>query len=153
MKRLIVAGVIASMLVTGVSGCAMTKEEGGALTGAAAGGLLGSTVGHGKGQSLAIIAGALLGAFVGSQVGRSLDQYDEAQAQRVMEYNRSGVRTEWYNPDSNQTVAVTPTNTYQTPTGQYCREYQTTVTVAGKQEQAYGTACRQPDGSWKLQQN
>ena len=25
------------------------------------------------------------------------------------------------------------------------------VTIGGKDEKAYGTACRQPDGSWKVQ--
>lgn len=151
MKRFIIVPLVAVSLA--FAGCnTISKEEGGALTGAAVGGVMGSQFGSGRGQSLAIIAGALLGAFVGSQVGRSLDAADEAHAQHVMEYNRTGVRTEWYNPDSGQTVAVTPTSTYQTPSGQYCREYQTTITVAGKQEQAYGTACRQPDGSWKLQQ-
>ena len=34
--------------------------------------------------------------------------------------------------------------------GQYCREFQHEVIVAGKREQAYGTACRQPDGSWRV---
>ena len=29
------------------------------------------------------------------------------------------------------------------------REYQTTVVVGGKNVPAYGTACLQPDGSWK----
>jgi hypothetical protein len=29
------------------------------------------------------------------------------------------------------------------------REYQTTVTVGGRQVEAYGTACLQPDGSWR----
>ncbi|MEE8203551.1 MAG: hypothetical protein V3R74_07315, partial [Alphaproteobacteria bacterium] len=33
-----------------------------------------------------------------------------------------------------------------------CREYQTTVNVGGQVEQAYGTACRQPDGSWQIVQ-
>ena len=150
MKRLIIAGLTATLLV---SGCAMTKEEAGGLTGAVAGGLLGSTIGDGSGQHLAIMAGALLGAFIGSNVGRTLDQYDEAHAQHVMENNRTGVRTEWYNPDKGSTVTMTPTQTYQTASGQYCREYQTTVTVGGKEEKAYGTACRQPDGSWKLQNN
>jgi surface antigen len=37
-----------------------------------------------------------------------------------------------------------------TQTGALCREYQSTVVVGGKQEQAYGTACRQADGSWKV---
>lgn len=35
-------------------------------------------------------------------------------------------------------------------TGQYCREFQQTVTIGGRSEQAYGTACRQPDGAWQV---
>lgn len=31
-----------------------------------------------------------------------------------------------------------------------CREYQTTITVAGRQQPAYGVTCRQPDGSWRI---
>ena len=34
--------------------------------------------------------------------------------------------------------------------GRYCREFQHEITVGGKQEQGYGTACRQPDGSWEV---
>ena len=32
----------------------------------------------------------------------------------------------------------------------YCREYQRTVTIGGKAQQTYGTACMQPDGSWRV---
>ncbi len=35
--------------------------------------------------------------------------------------------------------------------GEQCREYQRTITIGGKTETAYGTACRQPDGTWKTQ--
>ena len=35
-------------------------------------------------------------------------------------------------------------------TGRYCREFQQEVTIAGKGEAAYGTACRNPDGSWEV---
>ena len=35
--------------------------------------------------------------------------------------------------------------------GDYCREYQQTLTIAGKTQKGYGTACLQPDGSWELQ--
>jgi|SRR5579863_7240893 len=31
-----------------------------------------------------------------------------------------------------------------------CREFQTTVTIEGKRQEAVGTACRQPDGSWHV---
>ena len=30
-----------------------------------------------------------------------------------------------------------------------CRDYRTTATIEGRQQQLYGTACRQPDGSWQ----
>jgi surface antigen len=44
---------------------------------------------------------------------------------------------------------MTPTNTYDSGTGP-CREYTLDATIGGKTEQIYGTACRQPDGSWKV---
>lgn len=34
--------------------------------------------------------------------------------------------------------------------GRQCREFQQTVTVGGRSEQAYGTACLRPDGSWGI---
>ena len=36
--------------------------------------------------------------------------------------------------------------------GNYCREFQQTVTVGGRTEQAYGTACQKPDGAWQMVQ-
>lgn len=30
-----------------------------------------------------------------------------------------------------------------------CREYQSTVLIDGRQQRAFGTVCRQPDGSWR----
>jgi surface antigen len=39
---------------------------------------------------------------------------------------------------------------YQAANGTYCREYQQEITVGGKEQQSYGTACRQPDGTWKI---
>lgn len=32
----------------------------------------------------------------------------------------------------------------------YCREYQRNVTVGNHVQESYGTACRQPDGAWKV---
>lgn len=34
-----------------------------------------------------------------------------------------------------------------------CREFDTVVTIAGRPQQAFGTACLQPDGSWKVVQS
>ena len=38
------------------------------------------------------------------------------------------------------------------PSNQYCREYQSTTIVGGQQIASYGTACQQPDGSWRIVQ-
>jgi surface antigen len=32
----------------------------------------------------------------------------------------------------------------------YCREYTRSVTIGNRAQDAYGTACQQPDGSWKI---
>jgi hypothetical protein len=39
---------------------------------------------------------------------------------------------------------------YQATDGRYCREYQATITVNGQRQPGFGTACLQPDGSWRI---
>ena len=46
--------------------------------------------------------------------------------------------------------AVPSSPVYQAANGQYCREYQGTVTVNGRSQPSYGTACLMPDGSWRV---
>jgi surface antigen len=123
----------------------------GAAGGAAAGGLIGAAAGGG---TEGIIGGVLLGGLLGGAVGNALDQRDREYANRTthqsLETSRTGTTSTWQNPDSGHSGSVTPTRTYEAANGQYCREFQQTVTVGGQTEQAYGTACRQPDGSWKI---
>ena len=35
-------------------------------------------------------------------------------------------------------------------TGLQCREFRQTITIGGRTENAYGTACLQPDGAWRI---
>ena len=83
-----------------------------------------------------------------------LDQRDKRMAaeaqQRALETAPTGRPVAWTNPDTGHSGTVTPTRTYHSDRG-YCREFQNTVVIDGKNENAYGTACRQPDGSWKIQ--
>lgn len=44
-------------------------------------------------------------------------------------------------------VAVMPG---QASAGDYCREYTRTVYIGARAQEAYGTACLQPDGSWMI---
>ena len=144
--------VLSSLLLTVMlASCQnVPKQDSGALLGAVVGGVVGNQFGDGSGQVLATFAGAAIGAAAGASVGRTLDGYDYLQAQRALEISPSGQPSVWVNPDTGAQVSVTPTRTFQTTQGQYCREYQTSVQVGGRTEHAYGTACRQPDGSWRI---
>ncbi len=130
------------------------KERGGTVIGAIAGGLLGSTIGKGSGKVIAVGIGAVLGGLVGSEIGKSLDRADRAYMSRTtqqsLESQRTGQASTWRNPDNRHSGTVTPTRTYRRESGEYCREFQQTVTIDGRTERAYGTACRQSDGSWKI---
>ncbi len=132
------------------------KEAGGTLVGAGLGALAGSQVGSGKGQLAAVAIGALTGAFLGNQVGRSLDKADRMYASRAQTTAHTapvGQTIAWDNPQSGNSGTFTPTREgTNTSSGEYCREYQTTVNVGGEVQSAYGTACRQPDGSWRIVQ-
>lgn len=55
-----------------------------------------------------------------------------------------------YAPTYGQLSAVPASPVYQAPNGQYCREYQSGVTVAGRAQPSYGTACLMPDGAWRV---
>jgi len=144
------------VLATGVlAGChnygVGPKGHYGAALGAAGGGLAAAATGTGP---AGIAAGVLLGGLLGGAVGTSLDQRDRELAayhtHRSLEYVPSGQRTYWENPDSGNYGYVEPYPVYRGPAGQYCREYQQTIYIDGRPQSAYGTACRQPDGSWAL---
>jgi surface antigen len=133
----------------------LNKTTGGALVGAGVGGLVGSQFGGGAGKGALTALGVLAGGFAGSQVGRSLDSADIAYAQRTQqqafEGGRSGQPVAWRNPDTGASGTVVPRPAYPT-NGTYCREFQQNITVGGRTQEAYGTACRQADGSWKVVQ-
>lgn len=59
-----------------------------------------------------------------------------------------GETIHWDNGDANGSVTTTKQGT--SSNGLTCREFQQEVTIGGKSEQAYGTACLQEDGAWKI---
>jgi hypothetical protein len=52
--------------------------------------------------------------------------------------------------DGNASGSVRTVRIGQSSSGLQCREFQHTVTIGGRTQQAYGTSCLQPDGSWKI---
>ena len=123
----------------------------GALLGGAAGAGAGSTIGKGDGRTAAIIGGAILGVLVGGSIGRSMDDVDQNCIGQVLEHAPDGRTIVWNNPQNQTQYTVEPTRTVQVAENRYCREYTATAQVAGRAQQVYGSACRQPDGSWEIQ--
>lgn len=144
--------MLASLAVAGslvLAGCQEVRNEHvGMGVGGALGGLLGAQVGSGTGQLAATAAGALLGAYLGGNVGRSMDEVDRIKAHRTLEGTPTGQSTAWRNPDTGHRYEVTPTRTYE-ESGRPCRDYTTEAWIDGRRETVRGTACREPDGTWR----
>lgn len=59
-----------------------------------------------------------------------------------------GEQIDWHTDTSSGSVVTTKEGTNKS--GLTCREFQQTITIGGETEQAYGTACLQADGAWKI---
>jgi surface antigen len=154
MKRIVVVPLILALALTGCASSMGPKETGGTVIGGATGAVLGAQVGRGTGRLVGVAIGTLAGALIGQEMGKSLDRADRIEMERTAQYTLEHSRTDetktWRNPDSGNYGSITPKKTYKTAEDRYCREYQQTVVIGGEEHQAYGTACRQPDGSWKI---
>ena len=156
MLRKLMSGFLAMSLLAGCAdssgGGGITKEQGGTVLGALGGAAAGAALGDGNWW--AIGAGALVGGVVGNRVGNYLDERDQQQAYSTANYaldnNQDGQTATWSNPQNQTGGYTTPTDTYQTASGATCRTYQTGVQANGQSQSGTGTACRQPDGTWKL---
>lgn len=139
----------ASLVLSACAGNAPSKQTSGAAIGGVLGGIAGSQIGGGTGRTVATISGVLLGAALGGAIGSSMDETDRIKTAQTFENTPDNQVSQWRNPNTNTVYNVTPTNTYQTSAGTYCREFKTVAIIDGQQETVYGTACRQPDGTWK----
>ncbi len=134
-----------------LAGCQASNETVGQATGAVAGGLIGNQFGGGSGRVAATIVGALAGVVIGGSIGRGLDNRSR-EAALAAEYNALergtvGQPVAWQG--SNGTYGqVVPQQPYQVGS-QNCRRYTHTIYIDGTPQEASGTACRNPDGTWQ----
>lgn len=126
----------------------------GVIIGGVTGAAVGNQFGKGNGKVAATALGALIGVFAGQAIGAQLDAGDAACAESAAGRAFAapiGTTIDWTNPDTGAAGTVRSTREGKDrATGQYCREYQQTVVVGGQKQQSYGTACRQPDGNWRI---
>lgn len=149
MKKLVTL-IVVLLASASLIGCQnMSKQDVGVISGGVAGGLLGSTIGGGTGKILAVAAGTIAGAMIGGSIGQDMDANDRYRMNAALDNNSVGQPAYWRNQRSGAAYKVVPVKNVSVSGNKYCREYRTMVDIAGKKQQMYGTACRQPDGSWK----
>jgi surface antigen len=136
-----------------LTGCASepSQQESGMVVGGIVGGLIGSQIGGGHGSTAAAVVGTLIGATIGSNIGHAMDHQDRQRMAHSLETSKTGMPSNWHNPDTGNQYTVTPTRTYQVDSGP-CREFTVDGVVGGRREKIVGTACRQNDGSWRTVQ-
>ncbi len=98
------------------------------------------------------IAGSATASF--GQPAEGLHQSEQLAMSDTLQYslenNPANEVAQWVNPDTGHSGSVVPLQTYTNEAGQPCREFVTTIVIGGREEQGFGTACRQADGSWQI---
>ena len=151
------------------------------LLGGGLGALAGSQFGKGSGRIGATAGGAVLGALLGSAfVGGGLYYtIPTYRAKRRHRHDRRHHRSRhaayrsydapsydsYYAPTYAPTYATTyapayapspapiqQTVAYDQYPNDYCREYESVVTINGMPQRSHGIACYRPDGSWRIVQ-
>ncbi len=152
MLRIGLSSAVILLLAFLVTACETTTHgQQGEVMGGVIGGVIGAQVGEGRGKTAAIIVGTIAGAMIGQHMGESMDDTDRMKTAMVLNDSRTGDATTWVNPDTGYRYTVEPTRTYEQSSGP-CREFQLDATVGGQTNQnVYGTACLQADGSWLVQ--
>ncbi|MDR3450307.1 MAG: glycine zipper 2TM domain-containing protein [Alphaproteobacteria bacterium] len=151
MRTLTLIGVAAlAALCVAPAGQASENTVLGTGLGAAIGGLFGSQIGHGGGQLAATGLGVAVGGLIGNGIGHQMDAEPYYPQTRYVAAERAPVFV--YTPYAPTYVAPpSPPPIYiDEDNGTYCREYSQTVRIGGRARESYGTACLQPDGSWRI---
>ena len=122
----------------------------GAIPGANPETVVGSPVASGGGETP---IGPIEGGLMGAEVGRSLDDSDRTVALKAeyeaLEYGRAGQPTVWRSRSGNNHGEIKVGSTYQVNRLD-CREYTHNVWIGGRLRVVKGTACREPDGVWRI---
>lgn len=158
MQNSLICAILAASLVLGAHGAARAQDNTltGALLGGAAGAGVGYAFGKGKGAAIGGVTGLALGALAGNA--------SERRAPRAV----YAPPPAYYAPPPGYYYAPPPEPAYAyyppqpayapppppTPVGSYstanCREYSGTIVIDGVEQRSYGTACLQPDGTWRI---
>lgn len=97
--------------------------------------------------------GEVQGSRVGTQIGATLSRRQIRTAKdaeyQALEYSRAGQKVTWQSRFSDTRGEISVGQGYQVNRLD-CREYTHTIFVGGRAQVARGTACRLPEGTWRI---
>jgi surface antigen len=161
MRNTMICGLAAAALALAAHGPARAQDNTltGALLGGAAGAGVGYAFGKGKGAAIGGVTGLALGALAGNAMQRREPPppaqtyyapppgyYAQPQGYYYAPAPVYGAPVPAYAPPI-QAQAQPQLPSYSTAN---CREYSGTIMIDGQEQRSYGTACLQPDGSWRI---
>lgn len=130
------------------------KEAVATLVGTVGGGVIGAQFGTGTGQWVGAGLGGITGGLAGNAIGRYIDEFDNRRANQAFQRASQvpvGEVVYWNNTRTGNWGCYKPLREgHSSVQGLYCREYETTAVIQGRKQRIYGTACRQPNGTWEL---
>ena len=156
MRKFLLTAATAAVLAGTFAHPAAARENDlfGTGIGAALGGLLGSQIAHGDARLVTTAAGVFFGGMIGNNLSQSdYERPHPRQAYYAPPVEPYSYRTTYvptYVAPPDYPPAPTPVTYVDEDNGGYCREYSQQVRVGGRIQESYGTACLQPDGSWKI---
>lgn len=177
MRKLFLTTALIAAMIGGFNAPAKAGdgEIFGTLGGAALGGFIGNQFGHGAGRAVGTGIGVFTGAVLGNSFGRSLDRpsYSYGGGYGYGYYPSYYAPSYYYEqnyvappaPPPPSVVYVQPqvieyrerepahveggyVGAGSTP---YCREFTQQIRIGNDVQESYGTACLQPDGSWRIE--
>ena len=120
------ASALATLLALALAGCATT------------GGTTGGTRDLGP-----------TGQLVPGLIGQQMTEQDRSRVRLALDTNANNQPTAWQGARGSASYKVTPVRTFSEAQGTRCRDFDTQATIDGRHQRIRGTACRQPDGSWR----
>lgn len=153
-------------LTAGLAAAGATPSRAGDLDplfGGLIGGGLGAGIGYAAGKSKGAAIGGVLGLGLGAMLALAAEQDNHRRYPRAV-YAPPPVYTPppafapapayrpSYQPGAYQPAPVPAADPYAAAqySQAHCREYSGTISVDGTARAAYGTACLQPDGTWRI---
>ncbi|MDD4616100.1 MAG: glycine zipper 2TM domain-containing protein [Alphaproteobacteria bacterium] len=122
--------------------------------GMAMGGLVGSQFGKGSGQLVSTGVGVAVGGAIGNSIVQDMEKEPSyAPSTYAPSGEPAPVVFNSYTPNYVAPPAPPPASpTTYVDKDTYCRPYSQEIKIDGQVQESFGTACLQPDGTWRIVQ-